>query len=376
MSTRPRAAHKKRRPDAPARRRKALLRALRSERMDGMLITAPSNVGYLTGFTGDDSALLLARDTAALLTDARYTTQAAQEMAGVDVLCRKAGMMAFAAKHAGRLGIARLGFEAASLPVAEHGRLEQALKSTELVSTKGLVEELRLTKDRDELARIRTAVRVAEEAFTEIRPLVRPGVTEKALAAALEGAMLRLGAEAASFRPIVLAQERAALPHGRPSERALAEGEAVLFDWGAVCEGYVSDLTRVLFVHRIMGCQKSVYTAVLTAQTAAIRRVRPGRPLADLDRTARAALAQRRRGKYFTHSLGHGVGADVHEAPTVSSKSKQVCRAGMVFTVEPGVYYPDRIGIRIEDMVVVTRKGHQILTTLPKRPDDVVVRAG
>lgn len=362
--------------NAPAKRRGRLVKRFGKAGIDALLITHARNVRYVTGFTGEDSAVLLTDDAAALLTDGRYTTQAAEQTEGVEILCRKGAMMPFAARQAKKRGIARLGFEPDALTVAAHTALAKAAPEVDLVATERLVEALRLRKDAAERRRIARAVDIAQRAFENIRPLVRPGQTERSVAAALEGALLRLGAEAAAFRPIVLASERAALPHGEPSERVLAPGDAVLFDWGARCEGYVSDLTRVLFIHRMSQRQKSVYTAVLAAQTAALRRVAPGRSLAELDETARDTLKRHRRNKYFTHSLGHGVGADVHEAPHVSGKSKETCRAGMVFTVEPGVYYPGRIGVRIEDMVVVTRSGHKILTTLPKRPDDVIVRPG
>jgi len=346
------------------RRRERLRGKFRRAGIDALLVTGTENVRYLTGFTGEDTALLVTRSLEFLLTDARYTTQAREEARGVEVCCRRKALMPFAAGVARREGVRRLGVESARLTLAEYRALERAARVVEVVETGGLVEALRLRKDAAEVARI-------EAAFELVRPLVRPGVTERGLAAALECALLEAGADGAAFRPIVLAQERAALPHGRPGERRLAEGEAVLFDWGARLNGYVSDLTRVLFVHRIPGRYRRIYEAVLDAQAAALRAIRPGESVGDVDRAARRSLEHRAR--YFSHSLGHGVGMEVHEAPAVSGKSRAALRAGMVFTVEPGVYYPGRIGVRIEDMAVVGPRGCRILSHLPRRPDEVVV---
>jgi len=363
------------RPAPYARRRDRVRGKFRAAGIDALLVTGTENVRYLTGFTGDESALLVTGSQALLLTDARYTTQAREEVRGVEVWCRRTALMPFAAEVARRAGVRRLGVESARLALAEYRALERAMRGTQMVETTGLVEALRERKAPAEVAEIEAAVRIAETAFQQVRPQVRPGVTERALATALECALMEAGAEGAAFRPIVLVQERAALPHGRPTERRLAEGEAVLFDWGARRNGYVSDLTRVLFVHRIPGRYRRIYEAVLDAQAAALRAIRPGASVGDADRAARRSLKRHRRAKYFTHSLGHGVGMEVHEAPAVSEKSRTVLRAGMVFTVEPGVYYPGRIGVRIEDMVVVGRGGYRLLSRLPKRPDDVVVRA-
>jgi Xaa-Pro aminopeptidase len=357
-----------------AHRRQKLLKQLRRARIDALLVTEPHNVRYLTGFTGDDSALLLSGRRTVFLTDGRYTTQARQEIGRLSIVTRRHGMMQTAARVARNLGVKRLGVEPAALTLAAFRELQRHAKRIEIVEAPELAEKLRLVKDRRELARIADAVRIAQQAFQAVRSMVQPGVTEKALAAALESAMLRLGADSAAFPIIVVAGERSALPHGQPSTRRLKPGDAVTFDWGARKNGYNCDLTRVLFVHRMSLSQRHLYETILKAQKAALRRVRAGAVAGRLDAAARRWLNRRRLGKYFTHGLGHGVGLQVHEAPVIRKGTGARLCAGTVFTIEPGVYLPRRQGMRIEDMVRVPRSGCRVLTSLPKGLGDVVVR--
>ena len=354
------------------------MKSFRKAGIDALLVSGPHNVRYLSGFTGEDSALLVSRRRSVLITDGRFTTQAAQEVGrspGCGIITRRKGMMETVAETARRLGVKRLGVESAAVTLAEFRRLERLARPFSLVETAELVEKRRLVKGADEVAMIEAAVKVAEAAFRRCGLWSGRGSPKRKLAAALEEAISEQGGDGVAVPLIVLSGERAALPHGHPTDRQVRVGEPVLFDWRPVVKGYVSDLTRVLFVHRMSPHQRHLYESVLDSQACALRRIRPGMVAGKLDEVARKRLAKSRLGRFFTHGLGHGVGLQVHEAPRISAGSGERLRAGMVFTVEPGAYQPGRIGIRIEDMALVTSSGCRVLSSLPKKPDDVIVRS-
>lgn len=359
--------------DRPARRREALARSFRKWGVDAFLVTDRSNVRYLTGFTGEDSAALLFRSGAVLLTDGRFAEQSARDAPGVEVVLRKRGLMEAAAKEAKRRGASALGVEAHVMTLAAHGDLASRFPG-EIVQLGQVVEERRQVKDADEKRSIRRAVAVAEEAFALVRPQIRPGMTERKVAAMLDAAMRDLGAEGPSFPTIVAFAERASLPHAQPGERALASGDAILFDWGARVEGYCSDLTRMLFIDTISSFYARIYDLVFEAQGRALRCAKAGLTANQIDAAARDFLKSRRHGKHFSHGLGHGIGLDVHEGPAISWRSKAKVKAGMVFTVEPGVYLPGRGGVRIEDDVLVVPGGAKVLTSAPKSLRDSRLR--
>jgi len=361
--------------DGVARRLAALRRLLRRRELDGLLVTGVHNVGYLTGFTGEDSAALFTADEAFFLTDGRYTEQASRETRGLAILQRRRGLMELAGRTAARLGLRRLGFEPDRLTVQQHTDLGRRARGVELVPQRGVIEEMRQVKEAGEIRVILKAIRIAEEAFGSIRAAIRPGRTERELAHMLDAAMVRLGADGAAFPTIVAAGERTSLPHARPTTRAIRSGDAVLFDWGARFECYTSDLTRTVFVDRISPFFEALYRVVLDAQRRALRSVRPGRTADRIDQAARDCIKAARHGKHFGHGLGHGTGREVHELPVLNARSKAVLRPRMVFTVEPGVYLPGRGGVRIEDDVLVTRDGCRVLTTTPKSLRDVIVRS-
>jgi Xaa-Pro aminopeptidase len=239
-----------------------------------------------------------------------------------------------------------------------------------------MVEPHRQVKDGGEKRKILRAVRVAEEAFERIRAAVRPGRTERELANMLEAAMRDLGAESASFPPIVAVAERTSLPHARPTDREVASGDAILFDWGARVDGYCSDLTRMLYVDRITPFFARLHGMVHEAQRRALRMIKAGLSAKDIDGAARDFFKSKRRGKQFSHGLGHGIGLEVHEGPTVNHRSDSDLKLGMVFTVEPGLYLPGRGGVRIEDDVQVTRDGCRVLTSAPKSLQEAVLQTG
>jgi Xaa-Pro aminopeptidase len=356
-------------------RRDRLRKAFKKEGVDALLVTDFTNVTYLTGFTGDDSFLLVRRDGEIVLSDPRYTTQLGEECPGVDLLIRPPGvsMLQAVLKAVRAAKISRLGIEADSMTVGLRDQLDAKLPKVELVSTSGLVEQLRLIKDKDEIARLRVAIWQAEKAFGVLRSLLRPDMTEKEAADELEHQFRLFGAKDAAFPSIVAVGPRGALPHAVPTKKRIADDDFVLIDWGANEGLYRSDLTRVLVTGKISPKFERIYRIVLEAQIRAIAAVRPGVVAHEVDNVARAYITKAGFGRRFRHGLGHGLGLMVHENPRLAVKNQTVLRPGMVVTVEPGIYLPQWGGIRIEDDVLVTRSGHEVLTHLPKRLEDVVI---
>ncbi|QDV38366.1 M24 family metallopeptidase [Tautonia plasticadhaerens] len=362
--------------DRHARRVESVRSSIREAGLDALLVTHPPNVSYLTGFTGDSSALIVGLDRVLMVSDFRFDTQLRDECPGLErhirpssrTLTQEVGAVIVA------LGVRRVGFEAASLTVAEQLALVEGVGSVELGGTAGVVEAARAIKDEGEIAEIRRAIAVAERAFREWRGGLGRESTEKDAADALEFALRRCGAVGSAFPPIVAAGPRAALPHARPDPAVrIGSEEFVLVDWGA-CLGplpYRSDLTRVVATGKVSPSFEERYGVVLEAQRRAISAVRPGVGGAEVDAEARSFIAEAGYGRFFDHGLGHGIGLEVHEAPRVRIGSEDELRPGMILTIEPGIYVPDWGGIRIEDDVLVTPDGHEILSTLPRDLDAV-----
>jgi Xaa-Pro aminopeptidase len=347
---------------------------MRQEEAASLLVTSETNVSYLSGFSGDSSALILTAGRAFAVTDGRYGEQFARECPGLEVHVRPVGqpLMAGVAEVLAKLGAGCSAFEAPHLTVAQHQALAEAAPTIALRGVGGWVEALRMVKDDVELAAIRDSIAVAERAFAELRPQIQPGRTEKDLADSLEFAMRRRGATAAAFPPIVAVGRRAALPHARPSPSARAgDDDFLLIDWGASGRPYKSDLTRMVVTGTVTPMFERVYRAVLEAQTRAIDAIRPGTSARAIDAEARASLKAAGLGESFSHSLGHGIGMDIHEMPFLGRDPDVELRPGMVMTVEPGVYLPDWGGVRIEDDVLVTPEGCEVLTGVPKDLDSV-----
>lgn len=359
--------------DPFARRRLRLTTLLRRKKLDSLLVTNSRNLFYLSGFRGEDSALLAGAGGAHLITDSRFTEQAGQETRCIGITTRRRPLMRAAAEAARRAGVKRLGIESASMSVAGLEELRRWTGSMEVLPVRGLVESLRVVKDAAELSAIRRAITIAEDAFCLVVPRLGPGMTEIEVARLLDRTMEDLGAEKPAFETIVAFGERSSLPHARPSLRRLKKGEAILFDWGARCDMYCADLTRVAFLDRIPPTYRRLHSVVLAAQSRAVRLAGPGRTAGAIDAAARKYLKAHRHGKHFGHSLGHGVGLDVHEAPTLAHAQKTTLRPGMVITVEPGVYLPGQGGVRIEDMLLVTRNGHARMTSLPRSVEAFLV---
>ena len=338
---------------------------------EAVLVTALANVRYLTGFSGSAGLLLVLPDELVLSTDGRYQFQSAEQLAAAGVEARiEIGNLTAqkAALSAAGTGIARLGLEAASVTWARQRTFaSEWFPAAELVPTEGLVEGLRRVKDDGEVARMAAAARIADDALAAVRPLFAEGLSEADLALALDSEMRRRGASGSSFDTIVASGPNAAKPHASPSGRRIEEGELVVVDFGAVVDGYCSDMTRTLCVGppRSAVLERMV-EVVAESQRAGVAAVRSGQAAADIDAVCRQVIDAAGWGDAFLHSTGHGVGLDIHEAPSVSSVSGDTLAAGYVVTVEPGVFLPEHGGVRIEDTVVVTEDGCRPLTLAPK----------
>jgi Xaa-Pro aminopeptidase len=331
-------------------------------------VTNLVNVRYLTGFTGSNAMALIGAETRRFMTDFRYVEQAADEVdPSFDRTEPSPNLLEALAKDLPEATI-RLGFEDEHVTVRQLAQMRELLgERVELVGVRGLVEGLRAVKDAEELARIRAATELADAAFEQVVSGGLAGRTERELALELELAMRRRGAERVSFEPIVAAGPHGALPHADPRDVEVGRGELVVFDWGAQLDGYCSDCTRTVAAGTAPGEEAvSIYELVLEAQLAGLDAVRAGAAGRDVDRAARAIIDGRGHRERFGHGLGHGVGLDIHEAPRLSQRADGSLTAGNVVTVEPGVYLPGQFGVRIEDLVVVTHTGCEILTGVSK----------
>jgi Xaa-Pro aminopeptidase len=354
--------------DYPAKRRGRLTQSLADEALDALLITNPVNVTYLTGFSGDSSHLVLMKDRALLVSDFRYTEQIAEECPGLPTHIRPTSqtIQQASAQMIGKLGVRSVGFESGHLTVADFETLSDSQKTASWKGVRDRVEKLRAIKDASEVEQIREAIGFAEKAFAMLRGRLQPEDTEKELCNALENYVRTAGGTCTSFPSIVAVGERAALPHAPPTDRTVGEASLLLVDWGASGRFYKSDLTRVLTSHTISTKLEAVYAVVLKAQDAARRALHPGVKAHDVDAEARAVIAQAGFGDFFGHGLGHGIGLQIHEAPWMKPNSDTVFQAGMVVTVEPGIYLSGWGGVRIEDDVLITPDGCEVLTHVPK----------
>jgi len=339
--------------------------ALEEAGADAILIGFRPNVRYLCGFSGSSAALHVARDAATLFTDSRYTLQAQDEVGGAAVET-VTGPPAIAAVKSAR-GVSRVGFEAEHLSVAAWESLSAAASGAKLVPTRGLVERLRVVKEPAEIGMIEASVQLNSRAFDNAVPGMRAGVAESEVASTIERLMRELGADGTAFESIVASGPRGALPHARASSRRMRAGEPVVVDIGAMVEGYASDMTRTVFVGEPGEVGRRVHAAVLAGVLRAEATVRAGVSTAEVDAAARAAIAEAGLGEHaYRHGTGHGVGLEVHEAPHVGRGASVILAAGMVLTIEPGVYVPEWGGVRIEDVVLVEETGCRVLTGTPR----------
>jgi Xaa-Pro aminopeptidase len=349
-------------------RAERLAGAVAERGLDALLVTDLVNVRYLTGYTGSNGMALVGASMRRFFTDFRYASQVEREVP--DEWSRETVPQDLMTAVPGQLpaGAARLGFDDANVSVRAHAKLAELVPRAELVAAGGMVEDLRAVKDDLEVARIRGAAQLADEALDEVLEHGLVGRSEREVAFALEMAMRRRGADGVSFDSIVASAERGALPHAVPRDVPIARDVLVTIDWGARHEGYCSDCTRTFATGEAIGDEaRAVYALVHRAQQAALDAVRPGPTGSDIDAVAREIIDAAGHAEHFGHGLGHGVGLAVHEGPRLSRRGGDAAlAAGNVVTVEPGVYIPGSLGVRIEDLVVVTRDGRDVLSTLPK----------
>ena len=342
-------------------RRAALARRATELGLDAVLITRLPNVRYLTGFTGSNGQALVGAGGQVFFTDGRYTEQSRREVPGVERITYPKGLADPLAEYCTRLGIGRLGFEAESVTVAMHGKLSGKLAGVELVPIEAEVERLRWVKEPEELDLLRAAQGATDQAFEDILEVIAVGMSERQVARDLEHAMRREGADGLAFESIVAFGENAAEPHHDPTHRVLEEGDVIKLDFGAVWGGYHADMTRTIAFGSPAAELKKIHDVVREAQQAGIDAVQAGVTGGSADKASRAVIEDAGYGAYFTHSLGHGVGLEIHEGPSLVQGGEDALPVGAVVTVEPGIYVPGLGGVRIEDSVEVTADGCRVL---------------
>lgn len=334
--------------------------------IEAFFVSNPNNVFYLSGFDGTEGSLLISQDEQYLITDFRYIDQAREEAPDWQIVRREKSMTDALKNVLAKLGISRLGFEGEYVTYNVFSQWQTELQGVALIPLTSFVEDLRICKDSEEIQAIREAVAVADKAFSHILDFIKPGVREEELAAELECFMRKYGAEKPSFDTIVASGARGALPHAAPSPKKVEQGELIIMDFGAVSQKYCSDITRTVAVGPVSSEQQKIYNIVLEAQVAALNALQPGKTCAEIDAVARNIIASYGYGEYFGHGLGHGVGLEVHENPAVNTRNQGELVPGMVITIEPGIYVSGWGGVRIEDMVLITDTGFQILTQSTK----------
>ena len=334
--------------------------------LDAMLVTSAPGERYAVGFEGE-GWVLVSLDGARYSTDGRYIEAARQQVTGAEIVLTERGQshLALAREEIRRRGLKRVGFESGRVSADELGRWKDSLPC-ELVAAQGLLDGLRAAKDEEELARMRQAQRITDEAFREILNFIRPGLTEQEVAARLVYELLRRGGRRVSFDPIVAAGANGSMPHAVPGETVIQPGMFVTMDFGCVYEGYCSDMTRTVAVGQPTDEMERVYHTVLEAQRAGIAAARAGVTGSEVDRAARQAIQQAGYGSFFSHSFGHSRGLEIHESPNASPSEQTVFPAGAVISAEPGIYLPGHFGVRIEDVLVLREGGCEDITQAPK----------
>lgn len=333
--------------------------------IDAILITNPYNRRYMTNFTGTAGVALISKEAALFITDFRYTTQAKEQAVDFDIIEHTGPINEEIAKQIDRLQIQSLGFEQSDVTFETYQAYKKAFQ-TELVPTSQVVETIRLVKSADELTILKQAAKIADDAYEHILNYIKPGVREIDVANELEFFMRKQGATSSSFDIIVASGYRSALPHGVASEKVIETGELVTLDYGALFNGYISDITRTVAVGEVSDQLKEIYDIVLEAQIRGVEGIKPGMTGIEADALTRDYITEKGYGEYFGHSTGHGIGLEVHEGPGLSFRSPTVLEENMVVTVEPGIYIPEVGGCRIEDDIYLTKDGNERLTFATK----------
>ncbi len=346
-------------------RQKNARKILDSSHLDGILFVSLENIRYLCGFTGSDGAFVITQKESFFLTDSRYWTQADEEVKGTQIVHYKRKMEGILSLLVD-LKLREIGFESAVLPFSAYRFLTERLTAeAKLHPLENEIKNLRAVKDAHELTLIRRAIDISSNAFFQATEMLKEGVVEREVALEMESLMKRGGADVIGFDTIMASGKRSALPHGKASGKRIEKGDFVLIDFGSGFEGYHSDQTRTVVCSHPSPEQAKIYQIVKEAHDRAIEKVRPGIPIGEVDGAARDHIRNQGYGDYFGHGTGHGIGLAVHEDPVVNGENKDLLQEGMVFTIEPGIYLPDQGGVRIEDMVLVTPRGVEVLTYLP-----------
>lgn len=342
------------------------LRGLLEEKgLDAILVTNPINRKYISGFTGTAGVAIVSKDATRFITDFRYIEQATEQAEHFTIIEHKSAIESEIKNQLTALNIKSLGFEKDDVTYASFQRYEKTLE-VNLVPVSGLIEKIRLIKSPEELRILKRAGEIADAAYEHIQAYIKPGVREIEIANELEFFMRKQGATSSSFDMIVASGYRSALPHGVASEKEIQSGELVTMDYGALYNGYCSDITRTVAVGQISDELKNIYDTVLEAQLRGVKGIKPGMTGKEADALTRDYITEKGYGEYFGHSTGHGLGLEVHEEPRLSHLSESILEPGMVVTVEPGIYIPSVGGCRIEDDIVITETGNKRLTNATK----------
>lgn len=346
---------------------KKLQKSLEQENLDLLLVSHLPNVRYLSGYSGSNGLVVISPNSSSFLTDFRYKGQAGQQVKHLKVVIAERELIqtlpTLDLLKGKRL---KLGFESSHLSCGTYQSLKALLPNCLLVSTEDLVESLSVKKDQQEIEKIRKAVKITDQVFSEILDFIKPKVKEQDIAAEIEYRFKRYGSSIPFYETIVASGKRSALPHGVASGKRIQKGDLVTLDMGATYDGYTADLTRTVIVGKANKRQKKVYNIVLKAQKQGLSKIKPKMRACDLDKVSRSVMKRAGYGKYFGHGLGHGIGLVIHDNPAINPRNQQLLEPGMVITIEPGIYIPNWGGIRIEDDVLVTKRGGEILTKSDK----------
>lgn len=339
---------------------------MKQENLDAFLITSPYNLRYFTNFTGTTGLAVVTNEQAFFVTDFRYTQQAAKQAQDFEVVKNSGSIFATVAELVQRTQVNTLAFEEDYITFSEYGLLKELMTTTNLVPISGLLEGLREVKEEKEIEAIQQACNIADQGFDHILKMIKPGMTEIEVANQLDFFMRSLGASGVSFETIVASGARAAMPHGVASQKRIEQGDIITLDFGCYYDGYVSDMTRTFAIGDPGEKMKEIYQIVLDAQLKVIEAAQPGVSGIELDAVARDYITSFGYGEAFGHSTGHGIGLDIHEGPNVSSRADKTFVSGNVITDEPGIYLPEIGGVRIEDDLLITSVGNEVLTHSPK----------
>lgn len=335
--------------------------------LDAFLITFPPHLRYISGFSGSSGAALVKRNSALILTDGRYSQQIRQETRGWKVRIAGGSLFEELRKTSSLRPSMRVGVDGNSMMLAQYHELKKMFPRIKFVPRADTIEQIAAVKEKEEIESIRAAVHITDRVFHELLPLIKPGVRELDIAAEISYRHRKHGAEGDAFEPIVVSGDRSALPHGIATSKKFKKGDLLTLDFGCIVKGYHSDMTRTVVIGKASREARKIYNAVLSAQVRAIEAAKDGIKSSELDATARNVIKKAGYDRYFRHSLGHGVGLQIHESPRVSILSKGRIQEGNVITIEPGIYIPRFGGVRIEDVIVITKSGCINLTRSPKQ---------